>query len=121
MLSAAAGYAAGENLRSLGDELSQAKRILVVNVVDLICAEGANLSAAARIVLGRKGALRTLCGSGSSRSFSSFNCCGFNSVLGIQPSETSSCDFRTQNGRSSSSAISSNFGAEPAFVNDGAP
>ena len=63
MKRAAAGNAAGQDLSSLGDELSQAESILIINVLDLVRAEGANLLAAAGRGLGcAVSALLTLCG-----------------------------------------------------------
>ena len=41
--SAGAGYASGENLCSLGNKLSELSYILVINAVNLILAEDANL------------------------------------------------------------------------------
>ena len=43
MKSAVAGYTSGEDLSSLGNELSELCYILVINVSNLILAEDANL------------------------------------------------------------------------------
>ena len=41
--SAGAGYASGEDLSSLGDELSELSYVLVIDAVNLVLAEDANL------------------------------------------------------------------------------
>ena len=43
MKSASAGYTSGEDLSSLGDELSELSYVLVINTVNLVLAEDANL------------------------------------------------------------------------------
>lgn len=100
MKRAATGNAAGQNLSSLGDELSQAESILIIDVLDLVRAEGANLLAAAGSGLGcAVSALLTLCGRavfGNGRFFDSLNGCVFyNIFVSIHVSyETSSCNLR---------------------------
>ena len=70
MLSACTGDTAGKNLRTLGDELLQTNRILVVDVIDLVSAEQADFLSSAV-----EGALSgTLC--------SCFGSLGFGSLLG---------------------------------------
>ena len=43
MKSASAGYTSGEDLSSLGDELSELSYVLVINAVNLVLTEDANL------------------------------------------------------------------------------
>lgn len=50
MLSTSAGDAAGKNLSALADELSQLAGFLIVDIIDLICAEYANLFSLAESV-----------------------------------------------------------------------
>jgi hypothetical protein len=62
VLSASTGNTAGQDLAALADALSQATGILVVDEINLVCAENANLSSSSD------------CGTGSTRCGSS----GFN-------------------------------------------
>ena len=43
MKSASTGYTSGEDLSSLGDELSELSYVLVINAVNLVLTEDANL------------------------------------------------------------------------------
>ena len=43
MKSASAGYTSGEDLSSLRDELSELSYVLIINTVNLVLAEDANL------------------------------------------------------------------------------
>ena len=50
MLSTSAGNAAGKNLSALADELSQLAGFLIIDVIDLVCAEYANLFSLAKSI-----------------------------------------------------------------------
>ena len=54
--SAGAGYTSGEDLCSLGNELSELSNVLVINSLNLVLAEDANLLSS--VVLTEGGALR---------------------------------------------------------------
>ena len=112
MLSASTGDAAGQDLRSVGNAFLQAIDILVIDVLDLICAENANfLSSAVEGTLSG-----TLSGFGSY--FSSLFGLSLNSFVSfvIHSYETSCIKLSwllpaAQKGSSSSSESSSNLGA----------
>jgi hypothetical protein len=57
MLCAGAGNSSGKNLASLADELSELCRILVVDEINLVCAENADLLSSAN-----NRTLRAYCG-----------------------------------------------------------
>lgn len=62
MLCASTGDSAGKKLGALAYELAEACGILIVDVIDLICAENANfLSSSGRLTIGALGVFGSFC------------------------------------------------------------